>query len=312
MAILNFSINLPIITITLDKIEEYLLLYNRIQVFRSADNVTYSEITDNDYSAAQIDGTISGPFNLNNKTLTIQKENILYTINFTLDGLDTLSVIKEINTIAKFPLAFNKGNKVCIKSNITGTGSWLIIGGNAATILGLSTTKVYGKGRRPDLTDPTIIYNFYDLSDIAKDCWYKIRFFNSKTERVSDYSSTVQATPPPILNDSNFVVGSLQLSDITGNPMRNIKIICTPIIYRTISNVSILNFQKQTIKETDQFGKVEIKLLKGATIRIDIEGTDLGRELLIPNTDFNILTLISNTTDPMSIKQAPNYPIVIS
>lgn len=310
---LLLDINLPLIKIIVNDIEKIRLLYNRIQVFRSSDNTTYTEITADDYMPAIINGSVSGPFNLTGTTLVIQKENLNYTFNFT-KAYDTLSLISLINNTVGFTFASNtaSNNKLTLESNIKGSGSWIQVSGTAASILGFSTVKVYGKGRRIDLTYPTTIYKFFDLSDVSLPSWYKIRLYSDLTNRVSDFSLPIQAVPPPILDPSLFVTGSLQLSDTNGNPIANNRIIITPIVYKTFIGVGVLNYQKQIIGNTDQFGNFSIKLLKGIQVRVDIDGADIGREIAVPTTDFNILTQISLSPDPMNIKEAPIYPIILS
>jgi hypothetical protein len=301
---------LPGIDILLPGIEEHILIYDRIQLFRSPDNITYTEITAPLETSASILGTVSGPFALSNKTLTIQKEGFSWSVSFT-GTLDTLSVIKEINTQIKIPLFSNKTNHLLAKSDVIGTGSWIQFGGNAAPILGLTTTKTYGFAERPYLTVPTTIYRIYDLSDTTN-AWYKIRLYSSKSGRTSGYSDAVQYPVVRLIDGSNFVSGSMVLSDALGFPIKNSRVIVTPIMYKNVSGVSILNSYEQKEFYTDNFGALSISLIKGSLIRVDIEGSALSREMTVPNQDFNILTVLSTYPDPMNISPAPALPIISS
>jgi hypothetical protein len=301
---------LPTIQILLPGIEEHILIYDRVQVFRSLDNITFTEITGDDITPPKIIGTVAGPFNLTNKTLTIQKEAKSWSIPFT-GTLDTLSLLKQINTAVGFVLATNDTNHIVLTDNVKGTGSWMQIGGDAAPVIGLSTTKLYGLGARPYLTVPTTVYTVYDLSDVTS-AYYKLRLLATKTGRVSAYSETVQYPPPKIIQDSDMVTGSLKLATASGDPIANNEIIITPILYKTVSGVSVLNSHEQLETKTDNKGEASIKLLKGAQVRVDIVGTALGREITVPTADFNILQVLSIAPDPLSISPAPTYPIVTS
>lgn len=308
---IKLSLQPPTLNIIIPNSDKLYHLYNRIQVFRSPDNQTYIEITAEDYTPAQIVGTISGPFNLNGTSLTIQKEQLSWTINFT-STMDSFSVRNLINTTVNPDIVEVKNNRLVVTSDYSGTGSWLSLSGTACPILGLSTTKTYGKGARYRLAPETEVYEFLDLSDVITQSWYKIRLYNNQTGRYSDYSEAVQYTPPDILDSSNFVTGNLQLSDISGRPTKGIRIVISPVVYSNITGVSILNYQKQVIKETDYLGRAELKLLKGSTIRVDIEGTNLGREIIVPQNNFNILSTLATYPDPMNIQPARNYPVVLS
>ncbi len=309
---LNVTIKpaLPSLQILLPGIEEHILIYDRVQVYRSLDNITFIEITGDDLAPPRITGTIEGPFDLVGKVLTIQKEALSWTINFT-EAMDTLSLLKKINTAVGFVLATNNTNRIVVTDNVKGTGSWIQLGGSAAATIGLSTTKLYGLGTRPYLTIPTTVYTVYDLSDVTS-AYYKIRLLATKTGRTSAYSETVQFPPPKIIQDSDMVTGSLKLSTVSGDPIPNNPIIITPIIYKTISGVSVLNSHEQLEAKTDNKGEASIKLVKGAQVRIDIVGAAVGREIIVPSVDFNILQVLSTAPDPLSISPAPALPIVTS
>jgi len=61
------------IDILVTEIEKVLLLYDRIEIWRSSDNVTYTEITADDDYPAFVRGTSSGPFNVSGKLYQYQR-----------------------------------------------------------------------------------------------------------------------------------------------------------------------------------------------------------------------------------------------
>jgi hypothetical protein len=219
---------IPALTILVSNIEEEIMIYDRIQVFRSLDNITFTEITAPEITYPSILGTISGPFALTGKTLIIQKEAKSWTLNFS-STLDTLSLVKQINTTVGFTLAQNSENRLKLVDDIKGTGAWIQLNGNATDVIGLTTSKIYGLASRPYLTVPTTVYKVWDLSDVTS-AWYKTRLVSSKTGRTSAYSNVEQWPAPKLIADENLVTASIKLSDANGNPMIGDEIIITPIL----------------------------------------------------------------------------------
>jgi hypothetical protein len=87
----ELSLDPPIqyIDVFVQEIEKVLLLYDCIEIWRSDDNITYTEITADDDYPAYIQGTSSGPFFVSGKTLTISK-NDAPPIGFTFGGVDPI------------------------------------------------------------------------------------------------------------------------------------------------------------------------------------------------------------------------------
>lgn len=307
---LSIKPSIPALTILVPNIEEEIMIYDRIQVFRSLDNITFTEITAPETTYPTILGTISGPFALTGKTLNIQKEAKSWTINFS-STLDTLSLVKQINTLVGFTLVQNSENRLKIVDDIKGTGAWIQLSGNATDVIGLTTNKVYGSVSRPYLTVPTTVYKVWDLSDVTN-AWYKTRLISTKTGRTSAYSEVEQWPPPSLIADENLVTASIKLSDASGNALVGNEIIITPILYKNIGDVSVINSHGQISIFTDSNGEASIKLLKGAQVRFDIEETALGREIIVPNQDFDILEIIAIYPDPMAIVPAPILPTIMS
>lgn len=308
--------NVIFIDIELTDTEKSLLLFDSIQVWRSVDNIqAYTELTADSELPAIADGTITGTWNLNGLTLIVIKNSadpVTITFNGT-DPFDLQSVINQINlVIPKFASkqAVNL-NRLRLTSDVKGLASNLTLSGTAVSVLGLPTTKLIGKCHRPDLTYPTNKYRFYDL-DGNQSYYYKVRFYNSANKAASPFSSIIRATPIQTLQDSSLVTASIILSDNTGMPIEGRRIIIVPISVKKIETAAVLSTQDRIILKTDQFGRASTKLAKGVTVRVFFEGTGFEREIIVPNTDFNILDAASTYLDPFTIVTTPPLAIRVS
>lgn len=310
---LTLDNNIIFIDLDIVDTEKTLLLFDSIQIWRSIDNIEpYTQLTADEEIPAIADGTISGTWNLENTTLTIIK-NSADPITMTFTGsnpFDLQTVINQINL--KFPsIARQQGaniNKLRLVSDVVGLSSNLTISGSAVSILGLPTTKLIGKCHRVELTYPTNKYRFYDL-DGAPTYYYKARFYNKLNKTVSPFTNPIRATIAPVLDNTQLVTASITLSDNVGNPIEGRRIILVPIVTKRVSSIALLSTQDRIILKTNQFGFASTKLVKGTTIKCFFEGTGFEREIIVPDTDFDILTATTQYPDPFNIVSPP--PLLI-
>lgn len=311
MAIINFTIHI-------DDPAEVAIIFDRIQVWRSATELgTYSEITDNSETAATVDGTVEGPWNLNGQTLTIivngaDPQSVVFA------GTNPLSledVIDQINDV--FPGLASElptdTEKIRLRSTIVGTQSIIEASGTAAATLGLSTLHTNGKSARPLISSNTEEYVFHDY-DGQDDYWYKTRYVSTVTGAVSTFSTTQQLGSADGLSGSLVVVGKVALADASGHPIAGRRVIIVPVAPQVIAdgqgnNYGVLPSVERIIATTDSNGRATITLVKGQRIKVFLEGTTFQREFVVPNTDFDILTVASTQPDPLNIVAAPPMPI---
>ncbi len=312
--------SLPLVTINVhvDDLEAALALYDRIQFWRSATELgTYIEITADGYKPAIIDGSVAGPWALAGKTLTVVLSGAdPVNINFVgPDPVDLTTALQQINSVisafaSEFP---SDTNKVRLTSPIVGTGSSITISGSAAATLGLSTTKVNGKGNRIALTIPTTEYTFKDF-DGDPTFWYKYRFFSTKTLAVGTFSDPQQGNPGQVLPGPALVQARISLVDAAGAPIVGRRVIfvpMTPMVVPTTEYGILPGFDRITIT-TDSSGKASLPLAIGMTVKVFIEGSQFNREFVVPDADFDVLQVATTKPDPLNIVVAPPMPIRVS
>lgn len=327
----ELTFDIPIITLDLHvpEIEKVLSLYDRMEIWRSSDNITYNEITGPIDTYASIDSSTSGTWNLNGTTLSIAKNSSpAINITFTLPNpYDLLSIINIINPYfydsetPTYKIASqvpSNTNRLRLTSDIKGIESNIQISGSAATILGLSTTKVYGIIHRIVLTSPTSRYQFYDTSAENQTYYYKTRFSNSKTGRVSSFSSYIINPLQPIVDDSSLVTCYCKLADYKGDPLKDRRIILVlqqPYVIGSNSTLTVplIGVPEQRIELlTDQFGFASTKIPKNTLIKVFIENSYLNRIINTGTADFDLLDKLSTSYDPFNLVATPNLAPVVA
>jgi hypothetical protein len=317
MAVIGF-------TITIDDPGSTAELFDRIEVWKSPDEsgvpTAYVEITANDPTAARVDGSISGPWNVSGQTLTVNLNNS-DPINIAFTGSNPISlqsVISQINTVfSEFASEVpTDSNRIRLTSSVEGTQSIIELGGVAATTLGLSTARTSGKGARLLISSSTENYEFQDLDGQAS-YWYKTRFLNSETGAVSSYSTPRKGGAGDTLLSGQVVLGSLAITDMLGQPVVGARVILVPNTTQLIDNglgtvYGIFQSVNRIELQTDTDGKASTSLVRGIKLKVFIEGTTFNREFTVPDTDFDILQVAIDEPDPFTIVTAPPLAIKVS
>lgn len=327
----ELTFDIPIITLDLHvpEIEKVLSLYDRMEIWRSSDNITYNEITAPIDTYASIDGTAMGTWNLNGTTLSIAKNsasavNITFTSPNPYDLLSLLNIINpyfydsESPTYKVASQVPSNTNRLRLTSDLKGLESNIQISGTAASVLGFSATKVYGLIHRIVLTNPTTRYQFYDTSAENQTYYYKTRFSHSKTGRISAFSSYIISPSQPILDASNLVTCYCKLSDNQGYPIKDRRITLVlqqPHVVGSSSTLMapLIGVMEQRIEVlTDQFGFASTKLPKNTIIKVFIENSYMNRIINTGTADFDLLDRVSTSYDPFNLVATPNLAPVIA
>lgn len=315
MAIIEFDIQV-------ENPDQISALYDVIDVLRSdSESGSYVRLTEDEAEAASLEGSIEGPWNVSGQTLTIALDGgEEKSINFASANPVLYQSVRNILNAVYPTFAPDLASEVPtdtgrlqLTSPTTGTQSSLLVGGTAATTLGLSTTKVNGKSASPLLSANTEVYTFRDY-DGNSGHWYKTRYRNTATGALSTLSAAFQPGATGGLSGSAVVTGRVALADVTGAPIVGRRIIIVPVGAQVISdgggnNYGVLQSVNRIEAETDARGRATVTLVKGQRVKVFLEGTTFQREFIVPTADFDILQVASAEADPFSIVQAPPMPI---
>lgn len=305
--------------IQVDNIDEVLGLYDHIQVFKApAIDGTYENITAPVATAATLVGSVPGSWSLSGKTLTLVL-NGADPLDILFNGSDPFAldeVITQLN-VAVPDLASESDsntNKLRLTSALLGTGSSIMVSGDARPVFGFPANKVNGSNPSPLLSKTTTIYKFTDFDGENTD-YYKYRFSSFLTGRVSEFSNPQQGDAVPVLSSGHLSKAVINLVTLQGIPVVGRRIIFVPMSNMIIpqTNFSVLPGFDRVFAVTDNRGHAEIDLVIGARVKVFIEGSQFFREIIVPpDSTFDLLALMAESPDPFAIVQSPPRPIRVS
>lgn len=121
-------------------------------------------------------------------------------------------------------------------------------------------------------------------------------------------------TTTPIAPTSSLVNGKVALMDASGFPQHSIRVKVTTLrLPQTVTanthTYHVSQSQTDRSYETNADGLVLIPLIKGSKVRIHIEN-GYTRELTVPTSDFDIVSLTSDDHDAFVTPNAPYVPLV--
>jgi hypothetical protein len=312
---------MPIVrlTTTLDDVDGTLALYDRIQYWRSTtgSSGTYSEITSQSGGPAILIGTAQAPFTLLGLSLNISLSGAdPFTVTFPgPDPTNAETVAVLINAASPSGIATlysGDTRKLQLTNPTDGTQSTIQVSGSAASVLGLSTSEVSGTAPRTLMGNLNDVYKFADYNGDPA-FFYKTRFYNSLTGAVSNFSAPQAGGPTQVLPDASLVTCSVNLAMITGAPIIGRRIILVASSLQQVPNggvnFGLLPSGDRIELTTDESGHAQTQLAVGTTIRAFFEGSGYAREFVVPDANFDLLTVLSTQPDPFTIVQAPPMPI---
>ena len=286
--------------------------YSRIEVWQSLDSGdTYQELT---AAAAQGATLVSTP-----ASTTFQMGGKL--LKFVIDGGTEQSVTfsslitnwtpgqvaARINEVAN--VATVEDDSVVLTSPTTGRVSSFEITYNDATSLGLTSgTKAYGLDARPTLTPATLLYTYFDVAGVST-ARYRWRFSANGTSPFSEYSAYVLGSAVPLVSSGQLSVGSAVFVGMDGQPRKTKLVISLDQNPSSVSGMILTNGQPLVI-ESDPSGFIQFTLVRGATVRIGIEGTYFVREITVPDAaSFDLITVMAAAPDTFTVQTVPPFLI---
>jgi len=206
--------------------------------------------------------------------------------------------------------------QVVLTGVTTGSNSTIeITGGDAAPYLGWAVGDgAWGLDMDTVLVGGTHEY-FYTDYNSAAEYWYRVEFLNSVTLDTSGLGVAFPANRADTVSKSRTIVAFTRLTDLSGYPVVGRRV--------TISNMFVPNiiadqdknwgiFRHHVQAASDRNGYVEVRLLRGATVDVSIDGTGFVRRITIPTTGDAVDLLDSSlvVADEFGIMQ-PNIDFAI-
>jgi hypothetical protein len=142
-----------------------------------------------------------------------------------------------------------------------------------------------------------VLYTYQDLGGGAATDRYRWRFSHNGVAPFSELGRYVVPQPPP--HDASTVsTGYATFVNLDGSPARGRLI----IVEDSPPKVGQVTIQSgPMVVEADETGFLQVRLLKGAKVRVAIEGTSIARSITVPQTaTFDIMAAISDAPDAFS------------
>lgn len=268
-----------------------LLTYNRLRWHRSRTGQygTYEPATGATPLAAVITGTSAGPHQLNGKTFKF-KVNGVTEVSVTFADPDPVTTAQVVTAIGlATPLvtpSSDADGRLVLTSVITGTGASIeILDGDANPFLGF----VEGDGAVGVDSDTVLVGGtheyFYTDQNSDREFWYRVEFRHSVTLQTSGLGAPFPASKVPTVPVALTIVGYVRLTDMSGFPIECRRItFANPFIPNTVVDQSTRwgVFRHYAQISTDRNGYAEIRLLRGMTVDVSIDGTGFVRRIQIP------------------------------
>lgn len=289
-------------------------LFDKIQVWRSETGIdgSYFEITGGSEAGATLVGLATGPFTLNGLDIKYKLDGgdeQTYTFVST-DPIGIDDVIDQLNTELTGLTASEDVGALRLTSDTLGTASILeITGGTALTELGLAVDKDYGTDERITLQGSVTEYEYDDLSG-DPDNYYKVRYYDSGAGGLSSFGDPVKGDIGSIVSPSDLVKGYGTVAKLDGKPETG-RLVVFYNVYMpplTVGDIGVVGREISVV--TDQVGYFEVMLVKGATVDVTISGTGIIRQIVVPDTDFNVLSAVAAADDNFQI-QTPDIPAAV-
>lgn len=314
MAIIEFTVHI-------DNASTIVALFDRLEVWRSDTELgSYTNLTADENTAALLDGSVAGPWTLSGKTLTAIVDSAApKSVVFSgTNPLTAAQVLAQINAV--FPGLASEvptdTDRIRLTSPTLGTASVLELTGDAVATLGLSGTRIAGKTARLVMAASVDDYLFRDY-DGTDGYWYKTRYYSTVTGAISSFSPALQGGDGSAVPTSFTVTGQVAMANMSGDPIIGRRVIFVATGPQILSdgaghNYGILPSVDRVVVVTDINGRATVKLIKGQRLKVFLEGTSFQREFVVPDADFDVLTVASTEPDPLSIVVAPPLPTRVS
>jgi len=237
-------------------------------------------------------------------------------IDITFSGTDPLTYAAAATQIENQSLgrltAFVSDKSLIVQTALRGAKVDLqCTGGNAAPLLGLSTTGsdslAFGRDARIVLQQDTEEYTFIDPHG-SREYFYKSRFFDTTTRSVSAFSDPFQGDVFSGLSLDSLCRVYVNLVGMTGEPACRQEV----LLYNEFNGYqregkTVVGGPLRLL--TDDAGHAEALIARGSRITVAIGGTPLARDILVPtDTSIESLNLLSsaNGRNDVFTVQVPN------
>jgi hypothetical protein len=286
--------------------------YSCIEVWQSLDQGnSYSALTSPTALAASV-STISAltTFRMGGKLLKFKingGSELSVSFSSLVDFWTPQQVSDRINEVST-GTASVVGTNVVLTSSTTGRSSSVEITYSDADDLGLSIGTTYGTDAHLILLPSKIVYLYSDTAGTSGSR-YRWRFSNNGTNPISEYSTYVFGTAVPAIGVANLAACSTTFVGLDGKPVKTKVVVASEQNPTAVAGYIVTNSAPLVFESGDD-GFIQFSMVRGAKVRVAIEGTTFVREFTVPDAPtFDLLAAMTSAPDPFTIQTVPPFII---
>lgn len=291
--------------------------YDVIRVRRSVtgESGVYSLITAPAPAAATLLAPTSQLYDVGGKTLSLLRDSHAQA-DILFNGINPLTaaqVADQINAEIGVDIAEDESGALRLSSSITGTASKIeIVDSSAVASFGwVGGDRDIGEDPHITILGDQTLYEYVD-NDGADNYWYRVSYLNLSNGQVSAESTPFLGTAATLVDPSNLSVAKVDLVDASGVavPDQDITFYGVHEPYM-VDGLQIALTRAPITITTDNAGHAETPLVRGIRVKVVFEGTNLIREITVPDqSTFDLLTVLATATDPFSVSEPP-FPFAL-
>lgn len=284
--------------------------FTHVELYQSTDEGnSFQEITAATAEPATLFALpASTTYRMGGRLLRVEVNGTEHRIDFStlVEYWTPAQVAARINEVVP-GVASVQEDSLVLSSLTTGRSSFLNISYCDATDLGFEPgTLVYGKAARIPLVDGALFYNFLDPVGAPSDR-YKWRFSANGASPISVFSGVVRGDNPPFVSSTSLCVLTATFVSADGRAVHRKVVVTSDGQIESLHGFSV-GSDRPEVYESDDNGFIQVPLVRGARVRVAIEGTYLVREFVVPDVaTADLLSVLSDTPDPFSVQQTPAH-----
>jgi hypothetical protein len=300
------------LSIPAGNVSELLTLgYYTIEIWRSADDgATWNELTAPlALGAAIYSDLFRNTMRIGGLSFSVQVDGgTTTTISFPgeiLQNWTTSQVVLRINEVVP-GLASVRGMTVRLMSPSTGRASSLTIVSDQTGMFG--AVSVHGLDQRILLASGVMLYRYYDEVPATPGARYRWRFSADGEAPYSNFFDYSTGQKKPLLDTSLMSVATAIFTDLSGRAVQR-SVVMTAVGAPTFKNGLVIGAERSRVYESDGDGFLQVELVRGTTVRVGIEGTNVVREFVVPDVPtFDLLQIMSTLSDRFDVQST--LPII--
>jgi hypothetical protein len=281
--------------------------YTTIEIHQSVDEGnSYQEITAGSVEPAElVSAEASTTFRVGGRMLKLQVDGgVEKIIEFSslIDNWTPTQVKNRINEIVP-GLATNDSTTVTLTSPTDGRSSSIVITYCDSEDLGwVEGDSAKGKAARLALDSDVLLYSFNDTGG-ASSARYKWRFSDGGENPISEFSEYVLGSAVPLLDASRISIATGTFVSFDGLPRKTTVIVSLARqSAQSVDGVFLGDGVAKTVT-TDEYGYLQMPLVRGADIIVAIEGTRFVRRFTVPDAPtFDLLTVAADAPDEFTVQ----------